>query len=274
MSWFDGVDAAALTGIAAKGWDKLEGDAAAKAIFSSYSGLEKLHGQSSSADYVKLADFTSQDATVSKAAWAKLGVPENAGAYSLDGMKFKDGSGFDSAFVEAARAAGLAAGLTKAQLEKFVGGMMPYMEASEAADVAAAQTTRQSNEAELNGLWAEKAMANKYIANRAMDAVKSATGIDWSDALKALEGAPGGGYSKVMQLFKHLGDMMGEGRFIPAGDTQTGRAFTAEQARQRLDSLMADDSWRARVVAGDIGALKERADLHAIIARDMIGQAR
>lgn len=258
MAWFDTLDDDHRAHIVSKGWDKLEGDGAATAIATAYRGLEKLHGGVSSGEYVKPPGPTDTPEAV-KAFWQKLGTPADAKGYDFDALKFKDGTGFDPAFQDQARAAAAKANIPASMLNVFLAEMIPHMEAEETSDVASKQAALEASQRELDTAWGAEAARNKFLVTQAQDTLKVP-----QEVRDALVGSMG--YRATMEHFLGLSKMLGEGRFVPSGGQGGTASLTKEQAQAKFEALSRDDAWRARWAAGGAEEIKTKSDLMSIIA--------
>ena len=258
--WHSTLDAEGVAHAAAKGWDKLDAGQAAIAAAKAARSLESLHGGIASGEYARLPRVDAPDEA--KAFWQKLGTPEKAEGYKFDGLAFKDGTSLDPAFQDAARAAALAAGVPANMLTAFIAGMMPHMEQEEAAEKVAAQNAATASKAELEAEWGPQLASNKFVAARAMDALKVP-----AEAIAALEAMPGSNYKWVMNHFLELGKAMGEARFVPGGGNNG--PLTAAGARAQLATLMADQDWVRRLMTGGSASkeFQQRRELATTIAK-------
>ena len=105
--WWAGLDDDHKGFVQSKGWDKLDGPAAALELAKAYRGSERLRGGLASGDTVALPK--EGDAASAKAFWERVGTPKDAAGYVFDGLTRKDGTALDPAFVDKARAAAAAA---------------------------------------------------------------------------------------------------------------------------------------------------------------------
>lgn len=243
--------------LTANGWDKLDAPVAAATIAKSYRELQKLHGDLSAGNVVRLP--AADDQAAQAAFWERVGAPKDATGYKLDEIKFADGSAFDLGFQDAVRQAAAEAHMPANMLDAFLRRMVPHMESDDAAELAAKTAAVQESRRLLETEWGAEMMKNKFIASRAMDALHLP-----AETVSALESLPGVGYAGVMKMFKQLGDMMGEARFV-SGSTATG-TMNREQAEGRLRSLMTDENWVKRWAAGGVNEMREKADLIKIMA--------
>ena len=260
-AWHAGLDDEHRTHITSKGWDKLDGPAAAAAIATAYRGLEKMHGSLAAGNTVAIPK-PEDGADVQKAFWQKLGAPPAADGYKFDALKFKDGTGLDPAFQDAVRAAAAATNMPAPLLNAFLAQMLPHMETEEVADLAAKQVEAAASKAALETEWGADLMKNKFIAGRAMDALAIP-----AEALAAIESLPSVGYQGVMNMMLKLGTQMGEARFVPNGGAGGSGTMTPDQARDQLAAYSRDTAWVTRFANGGVNEIKQRNDLTAIIAK-------
>ena len=174
MAWHDGIEEAERAQIASRGWDKLDGDAAAKALFTSYRQLEKASGTLRGTPVERLMTLPEGD---DEAAWKpvfqKLGVPDAPDKYAKPG-----GIEIDDANLAFLRQAAHAANVPARSFGKFVSEYATRQAAlsAEANTVAEQAKQRAATEA------AEKAVQTKQ-ANEAV--LKSAWGAAYDATLES-----------------------------------------------------------------------------------------
>jgi hypothetical protein len=260
--WWSALDAEHQTLVQSKGWDKLDGQAAAAAIAKAYRGSEQMRGGLAAGNVVELplpgADGT-VDPVKAKAFWEKVGTPKDATGYTFEGLAHKDGSALDARYLDAARAAAAAANMPAHMARSFVEQMMGYQDDVALASAAKNSADIEANRRQLAHEWGADAARNKFIAGRAMDVLKDYLPLE---AVSALESLPGVGYVGINKLFAHLGELMGEARFVSGASSGT---MDKSQAQARLDTLMADTAWGARLSSGGAKELEEKSNLIRII---------
>lgn len=250
MAWFDGFDEDGKAFVTSKGWNALEGDAAATAIATSYRELQKMHGGLAAGSAVILPK-PDADAETQGAFWEKVGAPKEKAAYKFDGIALSTGESLEDGFVDAVREAALKARIPAQLLPEFVRQFVPYIEQEEKNGVLDAQNAVTASKAALEAEWGPNLAKNKFMAAQAMDTF----GIK-GETVTALENSMG--YQWVMNHFKQLGEAMGEARFVPGGG-HSG-VMTPEEARTELARLQNDDGFRQRWAAGGVAeiAMKTR----------------
>ena len=255
--WYTGLDADHLTQIQSRGWDKLDGPAAAAAMAKSYRELSQLNGAVAAGNALLLPK--PDDAEAHKAFWEKLGTSLPAADYKFDALTYSDGRTIEPALQDALKAAATEAKVPAGMVEAFGKAMIAHQENAKNAEQASQARIAQESRAALEAEWGPQTANNKFVAGRAMDALA----LD-PTAVAALESLPGMGYAGVMKLMHQLGTMMGEARFVQGGGQPN--VLNAGTAQERLNALKADQNW---VNAGG-GGTEEAAqfkDLIAVIAK-------
>lgn len=250
--------------LAASGWDKLEAPAAAAAIAKSYRDLQKLHGGITSNEVVRLP--SEGDVEGAKALWARLGTPADATGYKFENLAFSDGSTPEAGFLDALRGAAAQAQMPAPMLDTFVRAFMPHIEQEENASRTELAAATVTNRAALDQEWGANAMRNNFVAADALQKLQAAMpGLNVTEAISALEGSTGNGYSLVKKLLFGIGSMMGEARYVPGGG-QPG-ALDKTSATEQFETLKRDEGWMRRLSQGDATTLKQMTDLLTIISK-------
>ena len=83
--------------------------------------------------------------------------------------------------------------------------------------------------------------------------------------MASLEGVIG--YDKIMEMFRSIGEKIGEDKFIKSGAPgNQGGPMTREQAVAKKADLMSDPVWKAAYLNGDQQKLREMLALNTIIS--------
>ncbi len=268
QTWYAGLDAEHQSMLQSRGLHTMDPAQAAVELAKAYRGSERLRGGLAAGDVVALPrgpDHPQGAATPEelKAFWQRVGAPADASGYKFDDLKFSDGTSPDQSFQDQVRAAAAASNMPAHMLNSFMKQMLPHMEAEEANSNVAAQAAATASRQALDAEWGVNAMRNKFVAGRAADMLQAASGVDVTAAMDELQKSPGVGYAGVMKMLKAIGEMAGEGRFVPSGGQQG--AMTKEQAQERLSSLGKDQGWLRRWAAGGSDEAKLKTDLIRII---------
>ena len=199
------------------------------------------------------------------AVYERLGYVKDAKAYTLDGVKFADGSEVDDSFRSFIQTQAQALKLSPAAATKLAAETVAYLEKAEQgassedqiAAVRAAEQLRQS--------WGPNYEANMVIADRAYLAMQAAAGFtpeqmrDSMTKLRDVQGTEG-----VMQILLAVGQRLGEHGFIDPGKTPADpNALIAsrEQAVARKAELLADDEWKKRFSTSGSAEIRQMAEL-------------
>jgi hypothetical protein len=250
--WFQGkIDGELLGHMQTLGWHtKSAEDAAVEAIKAhrearSYIGMPETRLIKLPADPVKEPDAM-------RDVFQRLGAPKEAKDYDFTAVKFSDGKTPDPTFDAAIRNASFEANLPKDAATHVAQAVVKYLDDADKAE-AAEMTARNATEAaELKKNWGQNWEANLFVAKQAA----AKLGIEPSvvDTLQNLDKV---GYAKVMDAFRQLGVMMGEGRYIAGTNPAGNGIMTAEQAKSRLSELEGDKAFGKRLDSGDPAAIRE-----------------
>lgn len=199
------------------------------------------------------------DAAGWQAVWQKLGAPQD-GKYDFANIKFADGTDLDEKFTGAMAAAFAAQHLPANQARATTEAFVKFMDSVE-KDEAAQQALRVATQKQtLQQNWGQNFEANKFIAGQAAQKLGFTP-----EQVQAFENMVG--YDKVMEMFRAVGQTMGEGRYIAGGGPGQNGPMTMEQAKARLSELKADVNFRQRYFNKDAAAVKEMNDLQTLIWR-------
>lgn len=191
--------------------------------------------------------------------WQRLGAPEKADGYDFTGVKMADGTDLPDAIRDALRPAIAAAGTPKDRAPEIVKGVVKYLDGVKAADAADATAKLATEREALAVNWGKNIEANMFIAKQG--AAKAGVTPEMVEALEK-----GLGYSKTMEVFRMLGEAMGEGRFVNNGGVPNAGVMTVEQAVSRIAELKVDTAWGTRYMNGDREAAREFDALTRIVA--------
>lgn len=271
-AWFSALEQPEQEQITKRGWDKLEPGLAALESFKSLRELQKMHGGLTAGTTVAIpqpgADGLTDPEKV-KAFWTKLGAPADAAGYDLSKVTHSDGRTLDGNYVDAVKKAAVAANIPAGLLGDFVKGMVPHLELAERDARMARETQLANSKAALEAEWGANAPKNKYIATQALNTLSQmGTGFT-PEALAAFEQGNPEGYGIVMKMLVGLGNLMGEGRFVPSGGQV---ADTVESLTAELEALKNDSGWVSRFASGDVAAVKKHRELIAALHRAQQGR--
>lgn len=253
--WYQGVtgvDTEVSGHLVSKGWDKLTAaEAAAQAVIA-HRNAEKLIGGPAD-KMVRLPD-NANDPAAWDPIWKKLGKPADAKGYELP--KKADGTPIDDAMADFYRNVAFKNNLSAAQAADLV----QQLETQRAQTDATRKTDQAAKAAvekqELEKNWGANFAAHQLVAQNAARVL----GID-PNAVSALEGQVG--YKAVMEMFRNIGERIGEAKFIQSG--ATGGVLTQTQAAEQKAALMRDKDWAARYLRGGVAENRQMLDLNKIL---------
>jgi hypothetical protein len=240
MAWHDELDNDVRASVVSKGWDRLEGDKAAVAIFKSYRELERTRPEA---------------------------PPKDASAYTFDGVRNPDGSLPDQEIFTLAREMATELKLPVAQANLLASRLINVEIAKEkaASDKATLDATNATDR--LNAAWGADKDRKVDVASKAFQAM----GLDKTvvDALVSTLGV-----DKVMQTGYDLGTKMGEATLLKGNTSVDGQktSWTREEAIAERNRLVADTEFGKKLLAGESDAKKKFDDVTRAILGDPAGQ--
>ena len=234
MPWIDALDNDTRSAAAAKGWDRLDGDAAAQAIFKSYRNLE----QSRPAPDTVLGTRAPTE-------------------YSFDGIKYGDADPAPDA-IAFVRQVSTDLKLPPATARELATRLFASGHAEETAQQTAAREAGEQAAARLKTTWGDKYEANTAVAANAFE--KLALPKETVDALVMAMGV-----DKAMELGHTLGSRMGEAPLLTGGSVAQSQPMTMEAALTERNRIMGDAGFAKKIMDGDTEALQKLADLSKAI---------
>ena len=257
-AWFSTFDAETQGVLQTKGWDKLTPDQAALQAIGSYREAERFLGVPKD-QLVRRPD--PNDPASAKAFWQQFGTPASKDQYDFSAVKFADGSALDDGFVNFMRDTADSLNLPKDAAAVVAASLVKYMETADASEAGERTAAVTAEQAALQKNWATNFDAHKFIAKQ------GAAKVGVSDAeFDAMFNTPGG--AKMLEIFRKVGDMSGEGRFVASGQGGSGGALTREQAVAEKASLINDSAWVTKYNNGDREAMQRMTALNTIIVAD------
>lgn len=191
--------------------------------------------------------------------WSRLGKPKEAKEYDFSAIKWSDGTPLDDAFVENARQWAFQHNLPKEAATGMVQQFAKFLDGAETTEKAERDAKLIEQKAALKKNWGANEPANMFVAQRAATAL----GIEPA-TVAALESVVG--YDKVMEMFRQIGEKIGEDKFIQSGAPGAKGPMTREQAVARRADLMSDPVWKDAYLKGDQARLREMMALNTIIS--------
>jgi hypothetical protein len=234
-------------------------DPAALAVAATNSWLEAQKALGVPADQIVRVPTKPDDAAGWEALHKRLGWPGDPTKY-----QFKDGQGKD---VDPSLATFLRDTAHRLRLDPDRAGelskeVLKFSEAQITNAKTDYDTKLAAGKAELATNWGAHLAANMEVAR----AGAATLGVD-RDMVAALEQTVG--YAKVMEMFRIVGSKTTEGKFV-GGDKASGTGpMSREAAIAKKNELFADKDWVARTARQDRDALRELAQIEAILAASM-----
>ena len=233
------ADPVAVSTAATKAWRDLE------------AATQALHGVP--ADRILKMPMPGDDAAT-KAFHQRLGAPAAPEGYDFSGVKFKDGTDLEPTFTGPLAQTFHKLGVPKDAASEVVRQVVNWVEGVDASETAETQAKVQVEQQALKQNWGQNFEANQFVARQAA----AKLGVT-SAELDALDGQIG--HARVMEMFRQIGDQLGEAKFVSSGGGGTPGVMTQEQAVARIADLKKDQAWTTKYLAGDTAARAEMAAL-------------
>lgn len=257
--WHTGkVDAETLGLWQNKGWDISDPAKTAVEVTKAYREAERFIGVPPS-ELIRMPK--SGDEAAAKAMWQRLGAPPDAAGYDFAGVKFADGTDVDADFATHMRNTFAALNVPKDAAVAIAQNVIKFMENAETTERTEASAKLVAEQAALAKNWGANAEANRFVAKQAAAALKVTP-----EELDVLEKQIGG--ARVMEMFRSIGERMGEGKFVANGAPGGTGVMTREQAVARRTELMRDSTWSKKYLDGDVAANRELQGLLTLIHGD------
>ncbi len=216
-------------------------------VIESYRNFEKLQG--APAEHIlKLPQ--NMDSPEGRAIFERLGLPKEAKEYKIEIPKEHG----DEAFSNWLRDTAHKTGMTKKQVEGFTASWNERAGALNKTSTDTHALSLQTAENNLKKEWGSAFDQNKGLA----DIGAKALGLDQA-GLMAMRDTMGA--DKAMMFLHKMGLKAGEAEFVSGGAPNSG-VMTPAGAKARIDALIVDQSFQARINKGDAEALKEWNNLH------------
>lgn len=258
------IDAVDLGHLQNRGWDKLDASAAAIAAAKAHREAEKLIGARVNGYTGKYEDLLvfPKDAADTEG-WnrfnARAGVPTDAKEYDFSNVKFSDGTELDAKFTDPLRAALQKAHVSKADAAEVVKAIVSTVEADEKSSAETQQLDLEQEREKLRINWGSNVEPNLIVARNTAQTLGIAP-----EAVDALEKQIG--YAAVMEMFRSIGQRIGEDSFVKSTTPGVNTPMTLEQAQAEMDTLMNDATFYTKLQAGDASAKKQFDNLTRMIS--------
>ena len=255
-SWIDKLDPEIKGHIQTQGWDKLDPTAAAVEAVKKYREAEKVAGIP--IDEVARIPKDPADKTAWDILHARLGIPQDKTAYSLNGLKAADGTEVDAKLASRIQDAAFDLKMRPDQAQKVTTEVLNYLAETKKETAAAQQQTALQELEKLKVSWGPHFDLNNMIVDR------TATRLGMTpEHLKTISNAAGA--SATFELLLNLGTAMGEARFVTGQNPADSGVRSVEQAISRKAEIM--NASKARKLAPEelVKVSEELRDLDRII---------
>jgi hypothetical protein len=194
----------------------------------------------------------------------RLGVPDTADGYDFSTVKMADGSDLDAGLVAFLRTTAASLAIPKDRAPQLAAALVQQQTERAAREASAAAIQNGEARLRLQQNWGPNMPGNKFIADR----TAAMLGLP-PDLMAEIEKSPK--YDSIMEGLRAAGERMGEAQLIGQGaGGQQGQIRTREQAAARIEELIKDRSFGARLMQpGDAGkpARDEWDHLHRMLVQ-------
>lgn len=263
-AWHAGVDAETLGHWQTKGWDLSSPLKVATEATKAYKEAERYVGAPPS-EIIRMPK--AGDEAGAKAMWQRLGAPPDAAGYDFSTVKKADGSALDAAFDTHLRGEFSRLNVPKDTAAAIAQSVVKFQEQTSSAAQQEVLAKQQAQQQELAKNWGANMEANRFVAKQAALALK-VTAEDL-DAMEARLGGP-----RVMELFRQIGERIGEGKFVSNMAPGGSGVMTREQAVAKRADLMKDSGWVKRYTDGGTAENRELQGLLTMIHGDDTASSR
>ena len=194
------------------------------------------------------------DEAATKAFHQRLGAPAAPEGYDFSGVKFKDGTDLEPTFTTPLAQTFHKLGVSKDAASEVVRQVVNWVEGVDASESAETTAKVQAEQQALKNNWGQNFDNNRFVARTAAGKL----GVTPAE-LDALDGQIG--HARVMEMFRQIGEQMGEAKFTGGGPGGGPQPMTQEQAVARIADLKRDSAWVTKFLAGDTAARNEMTSL-------------
>jgi hypothetical protein len=253
----DGVDSEMVGHWTNAGWHTKSAAEVAREATKAWKAAEKHVGVP--ADQILRIPKDPSDESGWKAVHTRLGAPNDAKEYDFSSVKFSDGSALEEGFVEAMRAKAFSLHLPKDAAVSMAQEVAKYLDSTKTSEKTELAGKLAAEKSALAKNWGPNFEANKFVATRAVQAL----GLE-PEVVNTLEGVVG--YAKVMEMFRSIGERIGEHKFVTSQAPGAPGVMTRDQAVARKQDLMSDSVWSKSYMEGDKAKQREMLALSSIIS--------
>lgn len=261
-AWFTGLDDIDKGFLQTKGWDKPAAVDGVKEMLKSYRELEGYRGVP--VEQLLKVPKDATDEAGWKAVYKRLGAPDTPDGYDLTGVDLGD-EGLTGKVRDAVRDAAAKFNVPKPMAEEIAKAVASAHGSHKVATEAEKTAALQVEQTKLRENWGDNFTANMFVADRAAERL----GVK-PEVLEAMKEGMGG--AAVAELFRSIGQGMGEDRFVRDPGPGGRDVMTREQAVSRKVELLGDgrkgtgdQAFQDRYMRGDAAARREVAALNQLI---------
>ena len=255
-TWYAGkVDQETVGHWQNRGWDVSDpvkvSTAVTKAWRDAEAATQALHGVP--ADRILKMPAPGDEAAL-RAFHQRLGAPADKTGYDFSGVKYPDGSAVADTFTAPLAETFHKLGVSKDAAAEITRSMVNWVDSQDKAESAETTAKVQAEQQALKNNWGQNFDNNRFVARTAAGKL----GVTPAE-LDALDGQIG--HARVMEMFRQIGEQMGEAKFTGGGPGGGPQPMTQEQAVARIADLKRDSAWVTKFLAGDTAARNEMTSL-------------
>ena len=255
--WYEGADAETIGYFQNRGLDKGDAKTAAFSASKAHREAEKLIGAPAN-EIVRLPKDKNDPAW--RSVHQRLGVPADAKEYVFSDIKLADGSPLDADFVAFLQEHFHANNISKDAAVGFTNELAKRFSAdAKEAEEASREIAKKEHDT-LVANWGVNYNRNLLLAE---DTAKK-LGIS-AETIETFKALPGVGNAKVQEMFRSIGEKIGEDKFVSGGGEQI-TAKSVEGAKAALAELKSDKVWVSKLNEGDAATKREFNNLIEIIS--------
>jgi hypothetical protein len=238
------------------GWSQLDPAAAAKAVLKAHLEAKKMIGVP--ADQLIRLPKDMNDPAALHPIYERLGHPKEAKDYDFTTVKHKDGRDLNEALTAAMRNTAFEHRLPKDAAANMAKAVVEHMDATAAAEAGEKAAKLQAGRDRLKTDWAAAPEVFMLMAQSAANRL----GVT-PEEVSALESVVG--YDRIMNMFKTIGEKLGEHSYLMPKPGGGNMPMTKEMATAKKAELMGDAEWTKRYLAGGAAEKREMDSIHTIM---------
>jgi hypothetical protein len=223
-----------------KGYDVANPKTLATELTKGYRELERHFGVPPE-QLAKLPGPTSKPEDI-RAFWGKLGVPAKPEDYDFTNIKI-DGLPLSEDLVTSLRQSLASANVAKDKASTIAEAFVKWMNDGDAREKTVLDGRIAQEKADLEKSWGANHQYNLLMADQGARKF----GLSQEDVAAISQYL---GVARTAEMFRQIGEGLKEAPFVGGNLGQIGPPRTAEGAKTRLDELMRDKDWNARMTSG------------------------